>query len=392
MVCEACQPKIETIKKRLPKGWKRREEELFCFHLWREAYLLRAITVQVASPLTGTWEQFREALKAMWIETTACSNWMVTELYTRDVRRNGEEKMPPMPHSYLYPEARVRFPRLPSQSVASLEQAVTRKYKARRYEVVWTAMASLPIFRYPTPFPVHNQSWNLTFDNGGRPVVSARVGESRWEFRLRGGPRYHRQLSVLRQLVAGVAVAGELSIFKTHNGEIMAKMATWMPRREASPLDGTLSVRTTSDSLLVAVDQKDERIWVVNGDHIRRWISEYERKRHRLSEDRKAEQRPVASFTGRWDDMVVKQRNRMRSALQEVAAQLAGLARRRKFALVQYDDRERGFVEPFPWFELKEKLKGKLDEYGIGFQQVTQVASDGVTPVGPLLLVKGEQE
>jgi hypothetical protein len=130
----------------------------------------------------------------MWIETTRCANWMMTELYARDVRRSGEEKMPPMRYVYLYPEARLLFPALTPQSVASLEQAVTRKYAARRYEVVWTHAASLASLRYPQPFPVHNQSWSLAIDERRRPILSARIGAKRWEMRLQGGIRYRRQL------------------------------------------------------------------------------------------------------------------------------------------------------------------------------------------------------
>jgi hypothetical protein len=52
---------------------------------------------------------------------TEAANWMMTELYTHDVQRHGEAKMPPMRRLYLYPEARRRFPGLAPQTVASLE-------------------------------------------------------------------------------------------------------------------------------------------------------------------------------------------------------------------------------------------------------------------------------
>jgi len=114
----------------------------------------------VSSPLDCSWEDLRKALRAIWVQTTAASNWMMTELYARDVRRGSEEKTPPMTRVYLYPEARARFSGLPSQTVASLVNSVQRKYLAVRYPVAWTAAASLPTHRYPTPFPVPSQGWH----------------------------------------------------------------------------------------------------------------------------------------------------------------------------------------------------------------------------------------
>jgi hypothetical protein len=89
----------------------------------------------------------------MWAASTQASNWILTELYARDARRTGkEEKLPPMPKIYLYPELRERFPELPSQAVASLENTVKAKYRAKRYETIWTAKSSLPVYRYPAIF------------------------------------------------------------------------------------------------------------------------------------------------------------------------------------------------------------------------------------------------
>src|SRR5450755_3371185 len=142
----------------------------------------------------------------MWAASTQASNWILTELYARDVRRTGkEEKLPPMPKIYLYPELRERFPELPSQTVASLENTVKAKYRAKRYETLWTAKSSLPVYRYSAPFPVPNQGWSLTLEND-RPVVSVRLGERRVGLRLKGGPRFYRQLGALRAIESGTAV------------------------------------------------------------------------------------------------------------------------------------------------------------------------------------------
>lgn len=158
----------------------------------------------------------------MWQETTRCINWMMTELYVRDIKRNGQEKLPPMPHIYLYPEARALFPCLPPQTVSSLEQSCQHKYRARRLEVVWRHKASLPTHRYPVPFPVPNQSWEPGRRDIEKPVVSIRIADRRYTLRLRGGPRFWRQRQAFDLMVAGRAVTGEAAIYEIGT-ELMVK-------------------------------------------------------------------------------------------------------------------------------------------------------------------------
>jgi hypothetical protein len=345
--------------------------------------MIRAVTIPVIEPLSGSWKELRQALETMWVETTRASNWMMRELYTRDVRRNGQEKMPPMPHVYLYPEARKLFPDLPPQSVASLERAVSRKYRALRYRIVWTCGVSLPTFRYPTPFPIHNQSWTCAFDDGNRPTVSVRLprGEAkRWELRLMGGPRYRRQLAAFRQMVEGTVKRGEMALWKNHDGEILCKMVGHFPAPDPKARTGVLRVRTDKEKLLVALDDKDERIWNLNFDHIRRSIAEYRDRLERLRQDRKAEQRPHPAFEARQDDEVAKHRRRMDSAVKEAAAQLCHFAVRRKFSAIRYDDQEQGFALSFPWFHLRERIATKCEDLGLMFEQASGAAAPGDPP------------
>lgn len=363
-------------KERLPAGWKRHQDRVWCDRCWRTRYLLRAISLPVASPLNLNWAELRARLKPLWVETTRASNWVMTELYRRDVRRQPTDtKMPPMQPVYLYPEVRVLFPNLPAQTVSSIEHTVTRKYRARRYEVIWTADASLPNHRYPTPFPVHNQSWHATLVDD-RPVVSIRLGDERAELRLTSGPQFGRQLAAFRQIADGTAVKGELAIYQVRDYSqpkakaiLMVKLVAWLPRpATAGERSGVLRVHTAKEQLLNAVNMKDEKLWNYNGDHLRRWVAEYRRALDRWSEDAKYENRPVPSFAERRAAAVEKFHRRMQSATHEIAAQLAGYARRRHFASVEYDDRERGFCGQFPWAQLKQLVAEKLDALGIGFK------------------------
>src|SRR5215471_3112676 len=397
IACSRCSrtQKSKAIPKnqlRLPHGWKRaREREPVCPECWRKAYLLRALIFPVAEPLSGSWRELDADLHAMWSHTTAAANWMMTECYARDVRRTGEEKMPAMNRLYLYPEARERFPGLPPQSVSSLEQTVQRRYRAVRYDVIWRCSTALPTMRYPQPYPVHVQSWDFRFDDGNRPIVRLRLGEGVkwWELRLKGGALYRRQLAGLKRM----AERGELAIYRQHgDGAILVKLVGWLARDATPRKESTLVVRTAADSLLVALDGKAQRIWLENCDHLRRWIAEHNRKLQRWSEDQKAEQRPVPSFAERREEAVRKQRNRVKSALQEVAAHLGAFAERRKFAAVEYDDSDRGYMGgKFPYYLLAERIKLVLHEKGIEFVRIEKKTSGETEGKSPESLAEGEE-
>jgi hypothetical protein len=293
----------------------------------------------------------------------------MTECYARDVRRKpDEQKMPPMPRVYLYPELRTEFPGLSSNAVASLEQACQRKYRAMRYQIVWTASAALPTYRYPTPYPIPAQAWTIAIEQE-RPIVSLALphgDEKRMRVRLKGGPQFRRQTGQIKSIVAGEAVRGEAAVYQAGDA-LMVKLVAWLPRdMQAKERAGQLTVRTAKNCLLVAVNAKDEALWRYNGDHLRRWIAEHRKQLQRWSEDAKYENRPVPTFAERRAAAARKFRHRMNSATHEIAAQLAGYAARRRFAAVAYDDTERSYVD-LQWFRLRAMIEEKLNERGIEF-------------------------
>jgi hypothetical protein len=79
--------------------------------------------------------------------------------------------------------------------------------------------------------------------------------------------------------------------------------------------------------------------------------------------------------------MTQKQHHRVRSAVQEIAASVALFAARRKIAVVHYDDSEHGFAgDGFPYFELKDRIKVKLDELGIELKETARAKTEQSTP------------
>jgi hypothetical protein len=346
----------------------------------------------VVEPLDEEWARLREALHEAWVEATAAANWMMTELYARDVRREGDGAMPRMARVYLYPEARRRFPELASQTVVSIENGVQAAYRAARYKVVWTCAATLHSYRYPMPIPVHNQSWEARIIQE-RPVVRVRLGNRWWELRLKGGPRFRMQTMGYRQIVSGEAVRGELTLYRVreHAGKVsgrpnraqslkygvMCKMVAWFPREKnegSGKPASVLRVRTMDEMLLAALGPKQEPIWRYHGDHLRRWAAVHRRSLEHLADDQKAKQQPVPSFADRRSAATRKYRNRMHSAVAEIAAQLTGYAARRGFSTISYDDSDRSFCPDFQYAELRGRIRNKCDAVGLAFRHLNESA------------------
>ncbi len=99
-------------KLRLPRGWKSVHEDSLCNACFSAKYGVWAVLLPVTGFLgDGNWETFREVIREQWDEATRLSQWAYTEMYVRDVRREpDDQKLKPMSHIYLYPEARKNSP------------------------------------------------------------------------------------------------------------------------------------------------------------------------------------------------------------------------------------------------------------------------------------------
>jgi hypothetical protein len=398
----AAKPGKDNI--RLPRGWHRHRDALWCEPCWKSAFTLRSATFAVAGPADGTWEEFRAALKECWQASTQLANWAVMTLARRDVtRRPGMDKLPPMPKVELYRLARPDGMEVgDAQSRSCLFRAVEAKYRAARYEVVWRCERALPTFRYPVPYPVHNQSWEARLGDDGEALVNLRLGGRRWTLRLRGGAEFRRQFGQHRQLVKGEALAGELAVYQVETTDsahrpgvasrepgggrravsrVMVKLVGWFPKREARESEGTLFVRTGPDSLLsYRVDDGDEVAYRhQNSDHLRRWVAEHRRKLDRLNEDRKREKRVSKRtrmrMTEAGEAWSRKYNDRLDSHCHEVSAAIAAFAERRRVARVVLDDTDKSYVASFPWAKLRLYLKYKLDERRIAVEFIPPEAN-----------------
>jgi hypothetical protein len=245
-------------------------------------------------------------------------------------------------------------------------RAVRKKYDAARFDVVWRRSCSLPSFRYPYPFPVHNQNWRPYYGKDNVPLVDVALPGGSVTLRLRGGPDMGRQLAAFREIVAG-AKCGELSLYKK-NGHSMVKLVAHFPRREAKPADKTMLVRTDPSALWVAeVQGTHTRVW--NQDHVRALVERHRVWLQRVSEDTKREKRVPQQMRRHIDhardDRCRKQNDRLTTFCHEMTAQLAHFAARQGACYVIYDDRAKGWLPNFPWHDLKTKLAYKLNDRGI---------------------------
>ena len=395
MKCATCNAERPTAT-RLPRGWKRHDDRIWCDECWRKAFVLRAITLPVAKPLDVEWPELRERLSTAWRLSTQLANWATSELALADVQRSpGEVKCPPMPHVYLYGLWRKRFSEASAwtgatQAVIALLNTVERKYRRTRYEAIWTRSRSVASYRYPYPFPIDADGWALAWDETAGPIASLTLPGGRVTVALRRGAEFRRQLGQLRQ----IAVQCEAAVYRKRIGgrsgqvledggtrhRVMVKLVAWLPRKEATARAGdtetVLVVKTSPDAFVVA-EQEGRTDWILNEDRLYGWISAHDRYRHRMAENLKFEKRwPKRTRERMLERLEVacdKQRNRLATWNHTAAKLVAELASRRHCSRVELrSDGTRGTrLVHFPWHDFAGKLAQKLDERGIAFVDST---------------------
>jgi len=375
---------------RLPRGWKRHNGLVASPAAWKEHYVMRAVSIPLQDVADAEWRDFARAIHGCWKETTRLSNFLVTRTFAIDMIESPEVdgRLQAMPHIYLYPETAAIAPSLSGSTRSTICQHVDRCYRAERFAVRASCSQSLRSYRYPQPLPIRDGAWALQWIESKRrlptPLIQARFADTRWSMHLRNDAGSARAITMLRlPNVIPTAIAIEARKKGSHKGlptlnirdngggnvphYVSVRIACWVPR-EHTAATGTLFVRTDESSLLIAVNIKDERLWNYHADHLVRWTNARDRRKQRLSDDRKYEQRqPIASFQSRSDAEVKRYRRKMASACHEIAAQLVSYARRRRFATIEYNDDCQDFIPHFPWYELRSNIVNKCEQQGITF-------------------------
>lgn len=330
----------------------------------------------VAFPVTPTscaWKDLDPLLAAAWAEATALANWAVLEMAKADVARTpAMAELPPAPRVPLYRLFQAYAGRAAWAGAAAAAncvlRAVQRKYLKERFDVVWRRARALPTFRYPHPFPVHNQAWACRLEGKDAvPTVTLGLPGGRVEVRMANRAEMRRQVALFRLLADGTAKRGEAALYKKGKHTLL-KLVGHFPRPKDEGLTGTLCVRTDPHAFWVS-EQDGRAPWVVNADHVRRWAAAHHAYLQRVAEDTKHEKRWPAGMRRHINRSRAlrcrKHNDRLATWCHEAAKMLAQFALRQKAAEVLYDDQDLGYLASFPWARLRENLKNKLDERGI---------------------------
>lgn len=338
--------------------------------------VIRAVTIPVACPfgddpagVAWTWDSFNERLAAAFRLSTDLANWCVRRLFVLDDPASAA-----CPDAvkkwYGYKDAAENYPRAGewAGAMAGLNlvcRAVQRKYVQQRFDVMVRHDSSLLTYRFPQPYPVHNQNWKPEFEHGKYACVRISVpGVGMVALALETRAGFRRQLAMFRQLCDGTAKKGEAALYRDRKGNVLLKMVGRFPRRERGPATGVAFVHTDPGALLV-VEVSGRAVKVTNADHIRREVAKHKAFLRRAGDDKKREvrmdRRHRANFDKAIDARCGKQADRLKTAIHQVAAQVARMCERVGVGLVAYDDSHRGFIpEGFPWHALKERLRQLL--------------------------------
>jgi hypothetical protein len=351
--------------------------------------VVRAVTLPVGAPVGCTWEQLNEALVKCWAVATDLVNWCVAELYTREPRPFPREgKMPGMPSlgagglyrfalGNLRDRQRPQYPRAADfrdtkgvvNSAGLVVRHAERKYKQMRFDVLRRHMANL-LHQRSCPYPIHNREWKADYADGGFPVVNCTLpGLGKVGLRLKRRADFGRQLAGFKALHDGTAKKGEAALYRDRKGNLLVKLVGHFPRRERGGTPNVAFVHTDPNSLLV-VEINGSAANVTNGDHVRREIAKHRAFRQRAGEDKKREVRMDPRQRKNFDKYIAercdKQNARLKTFVQQIAAQVARMCERQRVGTVCYDDANRNYFRsgedelPFPWSDLKTRLQQLL--------------------------------
>jgi len=383
-------------KSRPPQGWRVEGDKIWCPKCLNRHFIRRAVTLPIRGPVNMTWKEFDPMLRSAWHQATALANWSVLQLLKSDViRRPGEEKMPKLDTVDLYkkwnaePYDQREFWKGGTQAASAIMRAAELRYRKERWHTIWMRQKVPPTYRYPMPFPLHQQAWSIMQDADNLYVLTASLPGGRVQLQLRRGKSFDRQVYAIRQLLDGNAMQGEAALLRRRvggdNGQVghdqrvrfrvMVKLVMWLPRTTVPTSKAlgdedtrVVSLKTDTDHFLIAVPPGRGEPWYLNMDQLRGQVIAHERLRHRMSTDLKFEKRWPKHTRDRMTAALAlhcdKQHNRLQSVMQQACAQIAGVVRRSKATHVVYDDTVDTYIDPFPWSIFRTMLAAKIDEAG----------------------------
>lgn len=388
-------------KIRAPKGWVRTgtgDDTLVCAKCWGTRYATRTISVPVSGPVGLEWPDLRKLWRQASQDARVLANWAYRHLVSIEPPKTPEGKLGKYPKVYLYGNATASGPGWGTLGAAVGSQVlrqVEADYRADRYEMYVLGTRSTRCYGRGIPIHVAAQGIRLT-EEEGRIYVSLPVGGQRVQLRLSGSHRHRRQVMRLRRLIAQPLLIGSAKLYERkkpggeatdgqqgrENGggaryktELIVGISGEEERRGADNREGTLHVRTDKDSLLIALTPDGDKVWYYHADHVKRLLMMHDRhlgRLQRMSDDRKMERRRPrrfgADFASNVQAQCKRDRDRTRSAIQQVAAHFVAYAVRQRVDLIVFDDTDRSFGGSVPWAALREAIRQGCEFRNINFE------------------------
>lgn len=406
------------------RGWKTISGDLHCPDCFRKTFILRTLTVPIASVVAGYdpqdwsqercksgWTAFRAAVREGCRSSVRLANRLLFELAGMDTQplTTGKKgpKLPKLPEDSasilrrLYGIGRAEFADLDSQAVGVIRNKVFSAYKSQRFAIRITGSESLRTYRH-FPVPVPQSSQRSLEVREKQPFLSFRLGGERFTVRLRNGHSplgdYRRAASALECASRGESLLAEYSFRERPisqgrrtrvNGsgdkpvpggawqptEIVCSICVWMPRKKNDRTESTLVVKTGKDALLTALLEDRDHLWSLHEDHARQRIAAYTERLQRFADDTKFERRRPRKnkidIAERRTKIVADHRRWMDDFCHKATAMVIGLAVRNRCGTIVYDDTNREWLDSFPWFKLHSMLQSKCEENSITLDRRT---------------------
>lgn len=340
--------------------------------------LTRCITLPVGVPIDSSWDNLNASLKIAFDLSTDLANWTVLEMFKADVsgQRMSEEakKLGGMFYNHAFVQG--KYPRAAEwegcmQSAGCVVRDVARKYGRDRSRFMLAHDHSLLSYRYPTPYPIHNQKVKLSYTSGDFPTVRLPLPGETFALRLKRAAEFGRQLAMFKKLESGEAKKCAAALYRNRKGDLLCKLVGKFPAIPNKDMVHACLLHTDSNSLLVAeIDGRRPVIW--NADHLRRWQSVHHVYLQRSGEDMKREhrmdRRQRVNLEKARAERCAKFNSRMDTGTDQIAAQVGRFIERQKVARIIYDDGEKSYMpDGFRWFALQERIKIICEGMGVEF-------------------------
>lgn len=397
-ICSECASEGNPSKGKIgqptmPKGWKKRGDNLVCSKCWKGKWKLRAITVPVDTIEGMEWGEFLHLCREAWMQAAKAKTYAILQLLRAEAGQEAGAKLQNKEKTNIYRDIREKFPTLASRTAACLARIATSDWAGDRFDCLVRGIRSPRTYKFPQPFPITAQAYTIRNLDGiitvaGTGATDLDFNNKRLKILLRKGSVFRRANKTLARAISEGWLLGELAIApkRDASGPIRirrpggdqgykvrpaVKICLYMPKEDMIAKDATdtLYVRTAREELLHYYLESDKEPRMLAFRQVKRRQREHDIKVQRFSEDMKFEKRWPKSIrdrmTGSQDSHNRRFMNFMDTTIKDCAAMLIGFAKRNGVRVIVIDMKDKSFAEHFPWRRLLDRITIKAQEYGI---------------------------